>query len=420
MESPRAYCSQMSEVTGKMAVTKGITMGGKSSSERYRRHAVWETIAIKREALDAARFDDARAEEWRRDLIEWLDEAERAKRSRVPALYLRTLDEVSSAVNGLPTDTERFRNYVGLSGYGSPSVNGLAAALRLLPLPAPKDMGDSVVELLDREIVLRNERLDELEHRLEQTESALDKRLAQLKALEEHATELKSELGTMQSSIARESDRVQETLEQRMEDAFVEWRKSRDAADAEANADALQHVASLAAVAAAGEALSRHAAGTLSATDWRGRATRERRSALSLRYGSFCAFLVAGGIAAWALWQIFTANLALTVGDGIVRGATVAVIGGFGLLLLRESARHFREADTAEDVALSLTALAPFYAGEDDQVTTAARAQVGDAVLVKSLLSRFAHRDAAKHAGDINNADLPELVKQATAALKGP
>lgn len=410
----------MSDVIGKMAVTKGASMAVKSSSERYRRHPVWETIAIKRVALDAARYDDARAEQWRLDIIEWLQEAERAQRARVPALYLRALDEVSSAVNGLPTDTEQFRNYVGLSGYGSPAVNGLAVAPRLLPLPAPKDIGDGVVELLDREVALRNERLDQLEKRLEQTESALDDRLAQLNALEERAAEVKSEVETRQSEIAKASDEVQETLEKRMDDAFTEWRKARDATDAEANAEALQHVASLAAVAVAGEALSRHAAGTLSATDWRERATRERRSALRLRSSSFGAFLVAGGIAAWALWQIFAANLALTVGDGIVRGATVAVIGGFGLLLLRESARHFREADTAEDVALSLTALAPFYAGEDEQVATAARAQVGDAVLVKSLLSRFAHRDAAKHAGDINTADLPELVKQATTAVKGP
>lgn len=43
---------------------------------------------------------------------------------------------------------------------------------------------------------------------------------------------------------------------------------------------------------------------------------------------------------------------------------------------------------------------------------------VGDAVLVKNVLSRFAHRDAAKHAGDVNSANLSSLVEEAAAALR--
>ena len=38
-------------------------------------------------------------------------------------------------------------------------------------------------------------------------------------------------------------------------------------------------------------------------------------------------------------------------------------------------------------------------------------------MLVRNMLSRFAHRDAAKHAGEINTAELPKLVDDAAYAL---
>lgn len=57
--------------------------------------------------------------------------------------------------------------------------------------------------------------------------------------------------------------------------------------------------------------------------------------------------------------------------------SVAVVIAAFGGLLIRESGRHFMEADTAEDVALALQALAPFYAGSDDTVRLAARQRVG-------------------------------------------
>ena len=111
-------------------------------------------------------------------------------------------------------------------------------------------------------------------------------------------------------------------------------------------------------------------------------------------------------------------NFEISVGGGILRASVAVVLGAFGGLLLREAGRHFREADTSEDVALSLRALAPVSAISEDEVRLAARVQVGDAVLVKNVLSRFAHRDAAKHAGDINTSELPDLVKEAAKALK--
>jgi hypothetical protein len=196
-----------------------------------------------------------------------------------------------------------------------------------------------------------------------------------------------------------------------------DWWEERTRFDEEQNANILSHAASLAATARAGEALAEHAAGSLSATDWNGRSKRERRAAQWMRFGAAAAFVFAGAVGWFIVSEAINNNFDLTVGDGILRASVAAVIGAFGGLLLRESGRHFREADTAEDVALSLKALAPFYASSGDDVRLAARVQVGDAVLVKNVLSRFAHRDAAKHAGEINTADLPKLVDDATKAL---
>lgn len=55
-------------------------------------------------------------------------------------------------------------------------------------------------------------------------------------------------------------------------------------------------------------------------------------------------------------------NSDISVGGDNLRSSVALVIGAFGALLLRESGRRFWEADTADDVALSLKVLAPFYA----------------------------------------------------------
>lgn len=49
-----------------------------TGSERYRKHKDWETLQFKRESLDAARFDDKKAEQKRTDIVEWLTEAEKS------------------------------------------------------------------------------------------------------------------------------------------------------------------------------------------------------------------------------------------------------------------------------------------------------------------------------------------------------
>lgn len=231
---------------------------------------------------------------------------------------------------------------------------------------------------------------------------------------------LRGEIQAEREAIAEVSKTADADMRAAWKEALEAWTQEREAADAEHDAKALESVATLAAVMTAGEALAEHAAGDLSAADWSGRAKRERRAAQWIRAGALAAFVFAGAVGIFIVGEAIANNFDISLGGGILRASVAVVIGAFGGLLLRESTRHFREADTAEDVALSLKALAPFYANADDEIRRAARVEVGDAVLVKNVLSRFSHRDAAKHASDINTAGLPGLVKDAAKALNLP
>lgn len=386
-----------------------------TGTERYRKHSVWETLELKKEALAAARYDDAATEQWRKDIVEWLTEAAKTKQARQPVLYLSALDALSNALNSVPTDVAQFRQYVANRQADQPQyLGGLESALRSLPLPPPKDLSNAYVELLDKEIEARTTRLDELETRVAETEVALQGRLDELNRISSEVDGLRNEIQTQREAIAGVSSTAEATIEEEWQEAITDWRQERKTADEARDAEAVEHVTALAATRRAAESLAEHAAGDLSAADWRSRGKRERKAAQWIRAGAVAAFLFAGAIGWFIVSEAIDNNFDLTVGDGLLRSSVAVVIAAFGGLLLRESGRHFREADTAEDVALSLQALAPFYAGSDDAARVAARQQVGDAVLVKNVLSRFAHRDATRYSG----AELQGLVEQGTSALK--
>ena len=389
-----------------------------TGSQRYRRHDVWDTLKIKRDALHAAKYDDAATEQWRTDILEWLDEAAKSKMARQPALYLSALDDLSNALNSLTTGVNEFRNYVSNQQTNHPQyVGGLLAALRALPLPPPKELTASYIELLDQEVAARTTRLDELESKVRETETALDGRLQELKRISEEVEKLSKSIQTERDAISAVTSTAESTMDANWRDVLATWKQERRDADEKRNAEALEHVTALAATRQAAQVLAEHAAGDLSAADWSGRAKRERRAAQGIRFGAMAAFVFAGAIGLFIVSEAIDKNFDLTVGDGILRASVATVVAAFGALLLRESSRHFKEADTAEDVALSLQALAPFYANSDDTMRLEARQRVGDAVLVQNVLSRFANRDAAKHSGDIAAAELQSLVQDGTRAL---
>lgn len=390
----------------------------KTAYERYREHKVWETLKLKRDALAAARYDSAAAEEGRIDILGWLDEARKTRNPRQPALYLTVLDQLSEALNQLPVDTAGFARFLQYRRHPGQAFDQLEQALRALPLPLPKDISQSYVALLDEEVDARTSRLDQLEVRIAETETALSERLRRLAQLSTRIDELSQVIETEQQKIAAVSESADSDMRAEWESALSDWWKDRRKTDSEHDEKALTSISTLAAVAVSGQELAEHAAGDLSATDWYGRSSREREAASRIRVGAWLAFLAAGAVGYYIVHEAITKNFDISLGGGILRASVAIVIGALGALLLRESGRHFREADTAEDVALSLKALAPFYANSGDDTKLAARNQVGDAVLVKNVLSRFSHRDAAKHAGDASTAELSKLVEDATAALK--
>lgn len=391
-----------------------------TSSQRYRKHDVWESLEIKLESLKAARFGDAQSEQWRKDVIEWLTEAQKTKFTRLPALYLGALNDLSAALNELPSADAEFKRYVSVQRQpqNPQKVWALEAALRSLPLPPPKELTSDYVELLDREIEVRTARLDELEEKVSQTESALQSRRDELSGISDRLAAIDGEIGTTHAQISEVSSSAEDRVNTEWAEALNDWKQKRQESDETHDAQALEHVATLAATAKTGNSLAEHAAGDLSAADWKGRAKRERKAAQWIRWGAIAVFMFAGAFGWFIVSEAIRNNFDLTFGDGVLRASVALVIGAFGALLLREAGRHFREADTAEDVALSLQALAPFYAGSTDNVRVDARKQVGDAVLVKNVLSRFAHRDAAKHAADVDGSDLAGLVDEAKSAFK--
>jgi hypothetical protein len=386
--------------------------------ERYSKHAVWETLRLKRESLNAARFDDADTENWRKEIIEWLDEALKTRAARQPALYLSSLEQLSAALNQLPVDTTSFRQFIAYRGNSGQSFQLLEQALRSLPLPPPRDLKAAYVDLLDKEVDARNQRLGELELRVSETEKALRERLDELTRVTVEIEGLRTEIQTERAAIAAVSQSADSDMREAWQTALDDWKQERKTLDSEHDAQALDSIATLAATTKAAEALAEHAAGDLSAADWYGRAKRERIAAQWIRAGAWAAFLFAGAVGLFIVNEAIIKNFDISVGGGILRASIAVVIGAFGALLLREAGRHFREADTAEDVALSLKALAPFYANSADGIRLAARIELGDAVLVKNVLSRFSHRDASKHGAEVNTAELPGLVKEAAEALK--
>lgn len=386
--------------------------------ERYSKHAVWEQLRLKRESLNAARFDDAETEQGRLDIVEWLDEALKTRAARQPALYLTTLDQVSSALNQLQVDTDSFRQYVAYRHHTGQAFQLLEQALRALPLPPPKDLKTSYVDLLDAEVDARNDLLGKLDERVSETEASLRDRLNELAKVSDEVEGLRAAIQKEREAIANVSQSAEDEMRQEWQSIIDGWKQERSQVETEHNAQALESIATLAATTKAAEVLAEHAAGDLSATDWYGRASRERVAAKRIRAGAWAAFVFAGAVGFFIVSEAIAKNFDISVGGGILRASIAVVIGAFGALLLREASRHFREADTAEDVALSLKALAPFYANSEESIRLAARVELGDAVLVKNVLSRFSHRDASKHAGELNTAELPSLVKEATEALK--
>ena len=337
-------------------------------------------------------------------MVPALAHALRSKENPSPFLYDDILDGLAETLNQLASDEGSFANFVRTQ-----YVNNLRDFIRRLPGPAPRQVNEKYTGALDSAISVREKELAELRSRISDlTKDLGDKQTALTRltsAVDRQTTKITEDAATITQVAASANDQLRDEWSNRL----AAWETERQAADNKIDVEMSDRISLLAAAASVGQRLVEHAAGQLTATEWAKRATRERKNAIWLRIGSLTAFVGALFVGGYILWHAIDRGFTLTVGDGILRGALVIALVGVGSFLTAEGRRHFKEADSAEEVALTLIAIEPFYAGAGDTSRASARDAVGDTVFVKNVLSRFSSRDAAKHGG-VSNAQLSEVV----------
>lgn len=387
-----------------------------TAHERYKNHAVWEPLEGMRKQLMEIKCENGDAEQLRKELIEYFGIALKTKSVRQPSFYLPVLDNLYNVVSNISASEESLKYCI--NEYQQSTLCSLHRCLRELPQAPPRSIPQDYIQALNEEVEIRNTDFAKLKELLAEVEDLLEQRHEQLNQLKYEIDRLSETIEEEKKSIIGVSRSAEKEMRSEWNKILDDWQKERKKLDADHDAEALKNIATLAATTKAGEALAEHAAGDLSAADWYGRAKRERRGARWMRAGALATFVFAGAVGFFIVSEAISQNFDISLGGGILRASIAVVIASFGALLIRESGRHFREADTAEDVALSLRALAPYYAKTGEEIRLAARVELGNAVLVKNVLSRFSHRDASKHAAEVNMDGLSDLVKEATDVLK--
>lgn len=384
--------------------------------ERYRQHDVWGLIDLKRGALDTVKYSQQPFEDYRLDVITMLDAAARSKTNPQPTIYDDVLDAIRDNLNQLATDEQSFRSWSQ-----QPYMSDLRARVRDLPGPPARQVNDSYVAALDTAVAARQNELDELRTSVAALNEEVVAKTKELAGLTRKVDAQHEKLTADAATITQAVTTADEQLRREWATALATWEQEREMRDGALDDEMAVHIQLLSTAALTGRRLVEQTAGHLTAADWAGRAKRERWNAHAMRWASFVFFALAVVVGGWILWIAIDKDLTLTVGDGILRGALVLALAGVGSFLTVEARRHFREADSAEDVKLALAALEPFYAGAEDEERTAVRRILGDTVFIKNTLSRFSSRDAAKHAGPTNeqlNQIVDVIGKGADAASK--
>lgn len=376
----------------------------KSPVESYRQHEVWDAIELKSAALETVKYAQADTEERRTQTLVLLQTASKSRSNPLPVLFDDTLDTVRDAVNQLAVDERSFEAWVNQGNF-----NTLRAAVRDLPGPRPAGSTSRYLDALDAAIALREQELEKLREALAVLETSVSEKSETLEALAKNVQRQQMKIEADAATITQVAASADEQLRVQWETKLAAWEQERESRDLTLNQQMADQIALLSTAALTGRRLVEQAAGHLTATDWASRAKRERWNAHGMRWAAFGAFGLAIVLAAWVLWTAIDRDLALSVGDGILRGAIVLALAGVGSFLTVESRRHFREADSAEDVTLALVALEPFYAGSGDQDRAGARQSLGDTVFIRNTLSRFSSRDSTKN-GALTNEQLNQVV----------
>ena len=378
--------------------------------ERYREHPLWEMLELKLAALTSARYSTEELEQYRVDLVEVLQAALRSRTNPVPVLFDATMDGLRDLLNALVAEEGEFNRFIQRGQYGM-----TIDLVRVLPGPPPRQVNQRYLDALDDAIAARQTKLAELESNVAALDGQVATNVAKLEELGKLIDAQTKKIAADAATITQVTSSASDQLAGEWENRLASWDLARAEKDAKLDEELTTHIKLLAGSAVVGQRLVEHAAGLLTATEWAARAKRERQNAIWLRVGSIASFFGALAVGGYILWHAIDQGFELTVGDGILRGALVLALVGVGTFLSAEARRHFKEADSAEEVTLALTAIEPYYAGATNEERQEARSTVGDTVFVKNLLSRFANRDATKHAATTNQ----ELSEVADLLTKG-
>jgi outer membrane murein-binding lipoprotein Lpp len=382
-----------------------------TSAERYRDHPVWRALQAKIDALDAPRFQRESAEQARAQVVDSLriGMQSRSNVSRA-SLYLEALDRLNEILGQqIPTDENNFeQGYFTRAPYQQ-----LAAALRSLPGPTPRGLTDAHVEVLDESVAFRRDQLTGLKSEVSELSAEIAEKRRELEALKEVIERSKEENADARSRIVQTAEDGQQVLESEWAAKLIEWDKDRYQRDQELDRQIDEKLGLLTYAAQAAERLVEYAAGRFTARDWSDRAAREYRLGYLMRRGAIGAFIAAGLVGAVLVTEAIRREHGLDVGGSLLRIAVVGAIAALGYYLSRESRKHLDEAGSAEEVAVALQALEPYYASASGETRAAAREAVGEMLFVRNIQSRFAARDASKHNG-MDNQQLNELMDTLT------
>lgn len=337
--------------------------------------------------------------------------AQKSRRNPQPYLYDDALDALSNWINGLTADENGFTYHMQQSGKAA----GLATLVRALPGPPPKGMPQSYVDIIDAAAAARDAELAQLRVEAQALEDHLATFTPALAAAQDTVARLQEAAQKAVDAASEAVDRLEGELRGDWKNRLDAWDLARTAKDDDADGKAAEHLKLLGHASRLGDRLLENVTASLVAKDWGQRASRERRAGWLTRIMGIVALIVAALVGGLIVDSALRAGSELTLGDGILRSSLILAIAGIGAALLAESRRHFREADTSEEIKLTLTAIEPFYAGDDVQRAQARKA-LGEAVFVRNVLSRFSHRDAAKH-GEVAEVQLSDVVDDLTKAV---
>lgn len=393
-------------------------------AERYREHELWKLLPSKLEAIRNARFEDVNLEGERESVIEVLEAIERSAKNPRPWIYEPILNALVAYLNGLVGGEGEFAVWVSSTDYIA-----LKDAARQLPGPLPRDLGESYIASLDRAISLRQRALADIEARASELSANIetnaklltslgesaDKRFKTLAtAIDGQTSKIAADAASISMSVATAADQMQAEWA----NALAAWELQREAKDRESDTTMATHVQLLSYSARVGQRLVEYAAGQLTAQNWATRNSRERRNAVWLRWGAIAAYLGAVAVGGILVWHTIVHEIPLDFGQGILRGAIVIALAAIGTFLITESRRHFREADSAEEVTLALQAVEPYYASSSDDKRIEARASLGDTLFIKNVLSRFAGRDASRHNSNQELSEVLDLLAKGAEAAR--